>query len=399
MRKLIKFVSKAMAFIYVYIVSAFKKKKKVSNNRILIIATGGMGNAVMDIEALIEMRKIFIKEKKEIYLLCKPLIWKIFNMIADMSDFQYLGEKCHYGGANTEFKNVYSIVKGLKNYEFEKVIVTLTNDPVAHYVVARLTFNQSYGVFDDVQRTAGVLRYYFEKFYTDKVMVPMDMHEFQRLKLLVRKLGGSDYKIRIHHIGSLEENMYSEYKPYITITLDSSLTQRRWSIEKFIEFIRYILDHTDYLVYLTGSIINPQDEEKLKNILQEERVYNFVGKTSLTGWIEMLRGSSFHLSVDSGSIHFAASVGTPCVCLCGVWDGTRCMPYQLDVLDERTFNPVCVYQEDYEKATEDCYGCKVKTGRYGIGNTMCRNAVNDKKPCLCLSSIGVNQVISAFNRI
>lgn len=399
MRKLKNFISKAMAFIYVYLVSACKKKKVVSNGKILIIATGHMGNALMDIESMIEMRNLFIKEKKEVYLLCPPSMWKAFNLIEDMSGFQYLGEQCHYGGYHTDFKNVHSIVKELEDYEFEKVIVTLTNDPEAHYLVARLLFNQSYGVFDDVQHTAGGLRYYFERFYTDKVMAPIDMHEFQRMKLLVHKLGGTDYRVRIHYTKSLEDNTYSESRPYITVALDSMSPARRWPIEKYMEFAKYIVNSTDYMVYLTGSSINPEDEEKLEGLLKNKKIYNFIGNTSLAEWIEMLRGSSFHLSVDSGSVHFAASVGTPCICLSGVWDGTRCMPYRLDVLDDRTANPVCVYQKNHDIATKKCYGCKIKTGRFGLGNVFCQKAVDEEKPCLCLSNIDVGQVIDEFNKM
>lgn len=398
MDKIRKFISKALAFIYVFIFSVCKKKKVVVNNKILIIATGHMGNAVMDIDAVMAIKKIFIQEGKEVYLLCPPTIWIAFNLIEDMSGITYIGDKCYYGGYDTDFKNVYKIVNALKGYEFEKIIVTLTNDPEAHYVVAGLSFNQSYGVFDDIRHTAGGLRYYFEKYYTNKIIAPMNMHEFQRLKLLVQALGEVKYETGIRFIKPTE-SVTSRKKPYITIAMDSMVTARRWPIEKYIQFAEYVLENTDYLVYLTGSKIDPKDRKNLEAILKNKKVFNFIGKTSLTEWIEMLRGSSFHLSVDSGSVHFAASVGTPCVCLCGVWDGTRCMPYQFDLSDSRTSTPICVYQKDYLKVTENCYACKMKTGKFGIGNDLCRKAVNNKKPCLCLSNIEVSQVIEAFNEM
>ena len=227
MDKIRKFISKALAFIYVFIFSVCKKKKVVVNNKILIIATGHMGNAVMDIDAVMAIKKIFIQEGKEVYLLCPPTIWIAFNLIEDMSGITYIGDKCYYGGYDTDFKNVYKIVNALKGYEFEKIIVTLTNDPEAHYVVAGLSFNQSYGVFDDIRHTAGGLRYYFEKYYTNKIIAPMNMHEFQRLKLLVQALGEVKYETGIRFIKPTE-SVTSRKKPYITIAMDSMVTARRW---------------------------------------------------------------------------------------------------------------------------------------------------------------------------
>lgn len=399
MKKMAKFISKVMAFLYVYMISALKKIGVVDNNKILIIASGHMGNAVMDIDSIIAIKNIFKQQGKEIYLLCSTTLWKVFNLIEDMSDFRFIGEKYHYSGNGTNFKNVYAIVKTIRNYEFEKVIVTLTNDPVAHYVVASLRCNLSYGVFDKVKHTSGGLRYYFEKFYTNKIMAPIDMHEFQRLKLLVKDLGNTEYKAGIHYIKPAESCSDDRRRPYITIALDSMVTERRWPIEKYIQFGEYVLCNTDYYIYLTGGAMDFEDAAKLENFLKKERVINLIGKTSLSGWIEILRGSCFHLSVDSGSVHFAASVGTPCICLSGVWDGKRCMPYQIDLLTEKTSVPVCVYQEKYIEATQKCYGCKIKTGKFGRANNLCWKDCIEGKPCRCLSNIQVSNVIAAFNEM
>ena len=393
MRRVFKVCSKIMAFVYAFICSIMKKKTPIANNCVLIIATGHIGNAILDIDAILEMKRFFLNEGKKVYLLCSPTMWNIFQILADVSDFEYIGENYRYSGNGTDFKNVYRTLKSLKQYEFEKVIVTLTNDPVAHYVVASIPFNESYGVFDDVKHIDGFFRYYFERYYTKKVKVPVDMHEFQRLKMLIQLFGEKDYKTAIHYIQPQTLKTNTERQPYITIAMDSMCTQRRWKKEQYALLVDNLLRSYPYDIYCTGgTLANEVYHYCYERIKDKNRFFNFAAKTTVIEWFELIRGAVFHIGVDSGSIHVAASVGTQAFCLVGVWDGKRALPYVTDKEDKRTCSPVCVYREDINDLK--CYACKVYGGRYGVGNTICYKTCQKGEACLCLQRITYLDVLN-----
>ena len=60
MRRVFKVCSKIMAFVYAFICSIMKKKTPIANNCVLIIATGHIGNAILDIDAILELSLIHI---------------------------------------------------------------------------------------------------------------------------------------------------------------------------------------------------------------------------------------------------------------------------------------------------------------------------------------------------
>lgn len=396
MNKKVKLIlSKAIAFVYIFILNLFHTRKKVNSGKVLIIAAGHMGNAILDIDAIMALKNFFRKKNKKVYLLCSLTVWETFDLIADMSDFYYIENAYPYGENGTDFRNVYRAVSKIRQLEFEKIIVTLSNAPLAHYIVAASVHNESWGVFDNVKHTHGSIRYYFERKYTNKVFAPIDLHETQRLKMLIKRIGVENYEVQIHYIerkGAFE----TIQQPYITIAMDSMCMERRWPRESFKELMKLLLDKYPYDICCTGGI-KANDIYKYCSIDMEHahRIHNYAGKTNINEWIELIRGAVLHIGVDSGSIHVAASVGTQAISLSGVWDGKRSLPYHVDIENENTCLPVCVYRDDVDVKKMPCYACKAYGGRYGRGNTECYKKCQAGNPCLCLQSITPKTVMRA----
>lgn len=69
-----------MAFVYAFICSIMKKKTPIANNCVLIIATGHIGNAILDIDAILEMKRIFLNEgKKSLFIMFTNYVEYISN--------------------------------------------------------------------------------------------------------------------------------------------------------------------------------------------------------------------------------------------------------------------------------------------------------------------------------
>lgn len=393
MGKLKLTLSKSLAFIYVFLLNISKRKKTVTSGKILIIASGHIGNAILDIDAIWALKDFYKEQNKKVYLLCALPLWKAFQAISDMSDFIYMEHVYPYKGNGTDLRNVYRTISKVRQHEFEEIFVTLNNAPLAHYVVAASSCNESWGVFDNVKHTHGRLRYYFERKYTNKIYVPIDLHETQRLKRLLKEVGVKDYQVRIHYI-SKSVTYTLPNRPYITIAMDSMSTERRWTKENYKELVHTLLDKYPYDICCTGGAVAGEIYEYcVKELPDMERFHNYAGKTNMKEWFELLRGAALHIGVDSGSIHVAASVGTQAISLSGVWDGKRCLPYDIDIKNENTCEPVCVYRNDIDVNALPCYACKVYGGRSGRGNNDCYKQCRKGKPCLCLKNISVEAVI------
>ena len=148
--------------------------------------------------------------------------------------------------------------------------------------MASIPFNESYGVIDDVKHIDGFFRYYFERYYTKKVKVPVDMHEFQRLKMLIQLFGEKDYKTAIHYIQPQTLKTNTERQPYITIAMDSMCTQRRWKIEQYALLVDNLLRSYPYDIYCTGgTLANEVYHYCYERIKDKNRFFNFSAKTTL----------------------------------------------------------------------------------------------------------------------
>lgn len=396
MKKIGAFLSKAIGFIYVFFLYHSRKKAKVNNGKILIIVSGHLGNLLMDVHALYDLKNYYLAKDKEVYILTSSNMWKLMNRCFDFSDTVFATDEFPYDKKKIlHLKKYRRMLRSLPDSAYEVIVANLTSGYTADFLMASLKANEKWGVFPESDRNDW--RTYFRRAYTNKITVDKDLHETRQLKLMLKQIGVNDHKVCITPIPPKGEIPYME--KYITVSLDSMSTERRWPIERFIEFAQFVLDNTSYDVCLTGVSVSKKDEEKLAELKKNARVKDYIGKTSMDEWIEILRGSSFNLSVDSGSVHFAASVGTPGVCLTGVWDGTRCLPYDLDTEHEGTFAPVCVYQKDHREKTANCYACRALHGWYGIGNDACLKDVKAGLPCQCLSGLEVEQVITAFNKL
>lgn len=410
LHKIYMMLSKGLGFIYVFLMFHIGKlkKKDITNHKILVILGGHIGNVLLNIDAILELPQIFPKsEGWQINILCNQRIKDVCIKIADMSDFNFLNIYYPYEDGGTKLGIVWKTIHQLRGMQYEKIIVNLAHImPLASYIVASIPSGESIGVFDDVkhqnrisndiEHNIGNARWYFERAYSCCIKVPYNTQETHRLKAILEHLGDFDYQVKIYALPKLC-NFILPCEKYVTVTIDSTSTKRRWETDKFIQVINYLLNKYDYSICITGG----KEAEALYNryvgkIEQSERVFNYIGKTSFDEWVELIRGSSFHLGVDSGSIHIAASVGTQAFCLIGGWDGKRALPYLPEVKNKWTLSPICIYMDNVE--TLNCYGCIPKTGVMGYGLEQCIKACRVGKPCYCLSSITVNQVTSYIDK-
>lgn len=114
-------------------------------------------------------------------------------------------------------------------------------------------------------------------------------------------------------LGSLKE-------PYVVVNPNAGELsyQRRWPLERYISLLRELCETTGVSFALIGR---RRDERYMRPLLDafqtEPRVISLVGKLSLAELALLLRKASLYIGNDSGPMHLAATVGTPCIAFFG----------------------------------------------------------------------------------
>jgi O-antigen biosynthesis protein len=103
-------------------------------------------------------------------------------------------------------------------------------------------------------------------------------------------------------------------RPVVCIHPAAGSEMRQWPLGKFSELIELLLGHANVNIAIVGA-----DEEKaaaaqvLKRIPQRTKIFNLVGKLSLTQLPEVLGRAALFVGNNSGPQHLAASLGVPTV--------------------------------------------------------------------------------------
>lgn len=103
----------------------------------------------------------------------------------------------------------------------------------------------------------------------------------------------------------------------------------------------------------------------------------------------------WNIGEESGSIHVAATIGTPAFYLAGMWDEYRFLPYKQEKIDPWIKEPICIYRNDIDVEQLSYANCN-SYGKIGYGNKICSLLCRKKQPCLCLQSVQVKDVFEVI---
>ena len=104
---------------------------------------------------------------------------------------------------------------------------------------------------------------------------------------------------------------------------------RSWSVEKYIEIIRYLSEEKGFRVIVSGgrSPIERSYSEQIDNSDFENNVFNLIGKTSIREMAALVKHSDLVISPDSGPAHVSTVMGTPVIGLYAMSNPKRSGPF------------------------------------------------------------------------
>ena len=103
----------------------------------------------------------------------------------------------------------------------------------------------------------------------------------------------------------------------LAVCFSSRWESKNWPIEFFAEVLKEVQTRIpETAILLLGGKDNAAEGERLLALL-DGKATNLTGKTTLPQLVAVLKNSHALLTVDSGPMHIAAAVGTPCIALFG----------------------------------------------------------------------------------
>lgn len=393
MNKLVKYGTD----LYSFLKGLTTKNKDCVNGNILIIEGGHIGDILMDATALYTVITHYRQAGKNVFFLCTPSLWSMLSRCYDLHGIAYVGEELTY---DLQYEAVRKVLKQFKNITFESIIAIHNGDPRIWWLVARIAAKQKWSVIQEENKgiKSKIKCSFVNHSHTHVIWGNKKQYQLRYLCNLLKELHIENYQANNVYLPP-KNGIPVPSTPYVTIALDTANKSRRWPAQNFIDLIRQILKEYEVTVYLVGTAIPADMQKQLDRAFQadSEKVINLIGKTNMSEWIEFIRGSRFLVGVDSGAIHVAAAVGTPAFCLSGVWDGYKCLPYDVDIVTRGTVLPICIYRQDTDVNRLPCYDCRYH-GRYGSGNAECLARCKAGQPCLCLSKITPEDVMNTIRQ-
>jgi len=114
-------------------------------------------------------------------------------------------------------------------------------------------------------------------------------------------------------------------KKHIALCVKGSFPLKTWPKEYFVKLMEKLQQRYDADFFIIGA---SGDREYADEVISEAMVpvYNFCGDTSLMDLVEVFKQSFLFVSVDTGSLHIAATTNVPIVAMYGCGPATRWPP-------------------------------------------------------------------------
>jgi ADP-heptose:LPS heptosyltransferase len=174
-----------------------------------------------------------------------------------------------------------------------------------------------------------------------------------------------------------ENPKVDESKKLVIVNPNASklISIRKWPLENYAGLVRSLLQDKDVFVAITGVASEKPDADYICSRVQDDRVLNLAGKTTLTELVDLFNLGRVLITNDSGPAHFASLTDIHIV----VFFGPE-TPRLYKPLSER---------------------CTVMYADFAC--SPCVSSFNQKSsPCkdnLCLKSIGIEQVYHTVQNI
>lgn len=368
----------------------YQKPRKDSEDEkyILIPLFGMIGDAILFLDALNGYRKLFPEEKGyHIVIGCRPQVKALFQNMGLDRQFEII--ILDRGKMYIDKEEFIKTIKAFSVHDYELIAHVRARHGMEDVVLYAIPGKRKV-VFrnGNVSPSSLIERFFYNHTYDEVIYADEDTDQYGRYGKMLHVLGLEDYKSHVSRISQNKKEILHDY-PYCILCPSSSSKEKCWPTERFARIADAIIKDYGLDVCLTGGKEDKSySDEVMEKIKEKSYVFDFTGRTSMNSWIELIRNAELVISNDSASIHIAAAVQTPSVCIAPQHDGYRFLPYQPDVILADDCLP-CVVR----CARVNCFDCQLSNRKKDAqADPECQFSINKNGTFKCVDWITVEDV-------
>ena len=354
-------------------------------NRLLILAPNWLGDAVMALPAIADVRRS--ARDLSITVAARPSIAPLFGMVGDVNGVVTLAPKQPSGDAAVWRKPAAELRDG----QFEAALL-LPNSFHAALMAARAGIRERWGYRTEwrgLLLTRAVDR------------APSGLHQVEYYQQLVHALGFPsgpiaprlDVSPELRDAGArtLSEAGWNQRTPLVALAPGAAYGgAKRWPAASFAELARALVSDGVAVVIVGSATDAPAGEEIAAALGEGASVFNLIGRTNLPALAGVLANCHALVGNDSGATHLAAALGVSVTAVFGPTDELVSAP-------RGEARPKAAATSS---ATPDMRGVRFTEPAVLTHSVWCR-------PCLlrecpldhgCMAGIGVDAVLAAARR-
>ena len=320
-----------------------KKRIKANNDVVFIPFFGRLGDMVMFLSTLQELKKLFVnKMRKKIVLGCRKEVWSLLQSINAEQDLCFF--ELHRENLDISINYFFDRVMAAQKIKPSCILHIRENAVIDDLFIHAIPADEKiiYRSFA-IEHEGRASRFFSGNTYT-KEMVPHDnMDQLTCYADMMRKLGLKSIKSRIPllpEVGTINGIIHGKY---VCICPGASVENKCWPSERYARVLDYITERLPYQIVFCGGkddqYISACIIKKMKN---SDIVLDMTGKTAIADWIALIRNAEFVLTNESGAVHIAASNQVQAICIGEQKYSDKWLPYRPEEIRENDKIPIVV---------------------------------------------------------
>lgn len=307
-----------------------RKKKRMhdgdSRKKVLIVYNLALGDGIMFYGVSQCIREIWPKKEFEVSIACQAA----FAPLYESSGIFDKVLPFDFSGAVLNLKNRMKLFRRLRNVQYDIVVDPVgCEDCTTNIFVTRAALGKKkIGVLDTAlkrHQTPGWLR---EKIYDRIVEINQkQIHLIRYYGLFFKKLGARSCMVKPAELPRAKLPFETPERFFVVFPV-ASMEVKKWPIERYVYITEKIYEKTHMPLVVCGTNHDRAGIEEFLSKLSGVEIINYIGKTDIMQFTELIGRASLVISNDTSAYHIAVARQVPVAMICGGYTYHRYAKYE-----------------------------------------------------------------------
>lgn len=342
-----------------------RKKTNINNRKkILIIYNMALGDGIMFYGVSQCIREIWPQEHYDVSIACQSAFSSLYESCGIYNNILSFD----FSGAVVNLKKRIEIFRKLRMEEYDLVI-----DPVGCedcttniFITRACKGKKKIGVVDITLPTHQTPKWLRKKIYDEVIEINQkQLHLIQYYGAFFQKLGAKSCSVKPANLPEVELPFKTPEHFFIIFPV-ASMGVKKWPLERYAYIAKKIYAKTHMPLVVCGTQHDRVGIEEFLSKLSDVKVINYIGKTNIMQFTELIGRASLVISNDTSAYHIAVARQVPVALICGGYTYHRYAKYNYEDAKTGYKNPLLICRK------MKCFDC----------NNHCKYSNFDIFPCI-----------------